>query len=159
MKSKPTAYFFLLILGFLGAHRFYLGNFFSAFLYFFTFGIFGIGVLFDIFLLSGQVDDHNIKWGIERKGIPISNIENIKAEIVTKELFPRNRMSLKENLDYALRKQLLAQDEAKKMLSSEIYEIHYERKKKILQAEILRRINLSFFDQEVQAEEKAKKVA
>jgi TM2 domain-containing membrane protein YozV len=42
----------LWIFGFLGAHRFYFGKPISGTIYFFTLGLFGIGWLVDLFLIS-----------------------------------------------------------------------------------------------------------
>lgn len=61
------------IFGFMGAHRFYYGKPVSATLYFFTFGLLGVGWLVDIFLIpkmDEQADlrysegklDYNIAW-------------------------------------------------------------------------------------------------
>ena len=43
--------YILWIFGFLGAHRFYFGKPISGTLYLFTFGLFGIGWLVDLFLM------------------------------------------------------------------------------------------------------------
>ena len=47
--SKWTAFFLCLFFGGFGAHKFYEGKIGSGILYLFTFGIFGIGWLIDIF--------------------------------------------------------------------------------------------------------------
>ncbi|MDR0583788.1 MAG: TM2 domain-containing protein [Treponema sp.] len=59
MKSKLTAYLLCIFLGFWGGHRFYIGKIWTGVLYFFTFGLFGIGWLVDLITLSGQVDKYN----------------------------------------------------------------------------------------------------
>ena len=59
MKSKGTAYLLWFFLGLLGVHRFYVGKYFSGIIYFFTFGLFGVGWFIDLFLLSGYVDTYN----------------------------------------------------------------------------------------------------
>lgn len=59
MKSKGTAYLLWFFLGGLGVHKFYLGKFGMGILYLFTFGIFGIGWLIDLFTLGSQVDNYN----------------------------------------------------------------------------------------------------
>ncbi len=61
MKSKSTAYLFLIFLGFTGAHQFYLGKTGKGILYLLTFGIGLIGVAIDLFTLGGQVDNVNTK--------------------------------------------------------------------------------------------------
>ena len=59
MKSKTTAYILWFFLGSIGAHKFYLGKVGIGVLYFFTLGIFGIGLFIDLFTLGGQVDSVN----------------------------------------------------------------------------------------------------
>ena len=59
MKSKTTAYILLIFLGWLGAHRFYIGKFGSGLIYMFTCGLMGIGLFFDLFTLGEKVDIYN----------------------------------------------------------------------------------------------------
>ena len=47
------------LFGFMGAHRFYFGKQFSGVLWFFTFGLLGIGWLIDIVLIPGMAADAN----------------------------------------------------------------------------------------------------
>ena len=65
--------YILWVFGFLGSHRFYFGKPVSGTLYFFTFGLLGIGWVVDLFLMPGldrQADkkfvkgnlDYNIAW-------------------------------------------------------------------------------------------------
>ena len=65
-------YLFWLI-GFTGAHRFYFGKSLSGVVWFFTFGLFGIGWLVDLFLIPSLDDqasrrftrghvDYNVAW-------------------------------------------------------------------------------------------------
>lgn len=61
-KSKITALILCIFLGFLGTHRFYTGSIFLGIIYFFTFGLFGIGVLIDfILILCDSYKDSNGK--------------------------------------------------------------------------------------------------
>ncbi len=61
-KSKITTLILCIFLGFLGIHRFYTGNFLLGIIYFFTFGLFGIGVLIDfILILCDSYKDSNGK--------------------------------------------------------------------------------------------------
>lgn len=53
------AWIFLGFLGLFGAHRFYMGKYLSAIIYFLTGGIFGIGLLYDLWTLNQQVDEVN----------------------------------------------------------------------------------------------------
>lgn len=50
-KNKLVSFFLCLILGILGAHKFYEGKTGIGLLYLFTCGLFGIGVLFDLISL------------------------------------------------------------------------------------------------------------
>lgn len=57
-KNWLTVLILILFAGGIGAHQFYVGNKGKAILYFFTFGLFGIGTLIDLFkLLSGKFTD------------------------------------------------------------------------------------------------------
>lgn len=56
--------YLLCVLGFLGVagiHRFYLGKPLTGLLWFFTGGLLGIGTIYDLITLPGQVDDANRK--------------------------------------------------------------------------------------------------
>ena len=50
-KNKWVAFLLCLFLGFLGAHKFYEGKIAMGILYFFTLGLFGIGVLVDLIVI------------------------------------------------------------------------------------------------------------
>lgn len=54
--------YFLWIFGFLGAHRFYYGRQISGTIYFFTFGLFFIGWIVDLFLIPGMNEDADIRF-------------------------------------------------------------------------------------------------
>lgn len=57
-KNWLTVLILILFAGGIGAHQFYVGNKGKAILYFFTFGLFGIGTLIDLFkLLTGKFTD------------------------------------------------------------------------------------------------------
>jgi TM2 domain-containing membrane protein YozV len=58
-KSKLTAYLLWFFLGWLGAHKFYVGKTGMGIVYIFTGGLFGIGLLIDLFTLGNQVDLYN----------------------------------------------------------------------------------------------------
>ena len=53
------AWIFLTFLGIFGIHRFYIGKYVTAMLYFFTGGFFLIGVLYDMWTLNQQVNEAN----------------------------------------------------------------------------------------------------
>jgi TM2 domain-containing membrane protein YozV len=62
-NSKGVAFLLWLacFCGFFGIHRFYLGRWGSGLLYFFTFGLFGVGQLVDLIRLPGMVTEENMK--------------------------------------------------------------------------------------------------
>lgn len=53
------AWLFLTFLGIFGAHRLYQGKWISALVYFFTGGLFLLGVLYDFWMLNSQVSQVN----------------------------------------------------------------------------------------------------
>jgi TM2 domain-containing membrane protein YozV len=63
MKSRSTAYILWFFLGTFGAHKFYLNKTGIGILYLFTFGLFGIGWIIDLFTLGDQVDTYNAIFG------------------------------------------------------------------------------------------------
>ena len=80
MKSKSTAYILWFFLGFLGVHKFYLNKVGMGVLYFFTFGIFGIGWFIDLFTLGSQVDTYNALFG-RQFGANNNNVNNIVVNV------------------------------------------------------------------------------
>lgn len=73
VNHSKTMGYLLWIFGFTGSHRFYFGRPVSGSIYFFTFGVFGIGWFIDLFLIpsmSREADlefregpyDYNIAW-------------------------------------------------------------------------------------------------
>ncbi len=53
------AWLLLTFLGVFGIHRFYLGRWPSGLIYFFTLGLFGIGLLYDLFSLNEIISECN----------------------------------------------------------------------------------------------------
>lgn len=49
----------LVVLGVFGVHRFYQGKILSGLLYLLTLGVFGLGVIYDLFTLNQQIADRN----------------------------------------------------------------------------------------------------
>ena len=47
----------LTFLGVFGVHRFYMGKWLTGLLYLVTFGLFGLGVLYDYWTLNSQIDE------------------------------------------------------------------------------------------------------
>ncbi|MNJ93332.1 TM2 domain protein [compost metagenome] len=50
------------IFGFLGSHRFYFGKPVTGTIWFFTFGLFGIGWLVDVFLIPSMAANADVKY-------------------------------------------------------------------------------------------------
>jgi TM2 domain-containing membrane protein YozV len=55
-KDVTVAWLLLAFLGLLGVHRFYLGKIGTGVLWLFTGGLFGIGVIYDLFTLNEQLE-------------------------------------------------------------------------------------------------------
>jgi TM2 domain-containing membrane protein YozV len=55
LKTSGTAYLWWLFLGAVGAHKFYLGRPGLGVLYMLTFGLFWVGLIWDLFTIPGQV--------------------------------------------------------------------------------------------------------
>lgn len=62
MKKTSTAYILMLgnFIGLAGLNRFYVGKIGSGFLYLITFGLFGIGTIYDLFVVPQQVRFANL---------------------------------------------------------------------------------------------------
>lgn len=59
MYDYSVAWLLLAFGGVFGFHRFYLGKIGTGILYLCTFGIFGLGILYDYFTLNDQIDIQN----------------------------------------------------------------------------------------------------
>lgn len=53
------AWILLLFLGLFGVHRMYMGKWITGIIYLFTLGLFGLGLLYDLWTLNGQVNEIN----------------------------------------------------------------------------------------------------
>jgi TM2 domain-containing membrane protein YozV len=51
--------YILWIFGFMGAHRFYFGKWITSIIYLLTGGLVGVGLLYDLWTLNGQVSEMN----------------------------------------------------------------------------------------------------
>ena len=51
----------LVLFGIFGAHRFYLGKIGTGLLYLLTAGVFGFGIIYDMFTLNDQINEQNQK--------------------------------------------------------------------------------------------------
>lgn len=68
MEKKATTAFLLWLIGLLGVcglHRFYVGRTWTGLLWLFTFGLLGLGQLFDLFFLGSMVRQANILNGLK----------------------------------------------------------------------------------------------
>jgi len=54
-----VAWLLLTFLGVLGLHRFYLGKWGTGLIYLLTFGLFGIGIIYDFLTLNSQISERN----------------------------------------------------------------------------------------------------
>jgi len=70
MKDKTPAYLLwcACFVGMCGLHRIYLGRYGTGFLYLFTFGLFGIGQVIDLFQIGRMVEDENNRVLISQMG-------------------------------------------------------------------------------------------
>lgn len=62
--SYSLAWLLLTFLGVFGIHRFYLGKWLTGLLYLLTFGLFGLGVLYDFWTLNDQISVRHARRGI-----------------------------------------------------------------------------------------------
>lgn len=58
-KEYTIAWVLLTFTGFFGLHRMYLGKWLTGILYLCTFGLLGIGIVYDFWTLNGQVSEIN----------------------------------------------------------------------------------------------------
>jgi len=60
-KDITVSYVLLVVIGFLGIHKFYLGKIGMGILYFCTLGFFFLGIIYDLATLPDQVSEFNNK--------------------------------------------------------------------------------------------------
>ena len=88
-KKKGTTFILALFFGWLGFHRFYVGKIFTGLIWFFTFGLFGIGWFFDIFLIligkftKKQANESNKKMKIDVSSLEVEQDFHTKVVGVT----------------------------------------------------------------------------
>ena len=84
MNSKGVSYLLWLsiLVGLGGMHRFYNGKMISGFLWLITGGLFGIGQLVDLFLISDMVDAHNLKRVQQLGGSPYAPAQPAIARVI-----------------------------------------------------------------------------
>lgn len=56
-----TIWVLLTFLGVFGAHRFAMGKWITGLVYIFTFGLFGLGYIYDLCTLNSQIDEINLQ--------------------------------------------------------------------------------------------------
>jgi TM2 domain-containing membrane protein YozV len=59
------AWILLIFLGLFGVHRMYMGKWISGIIYLCTLGLFGLGWLYDLWTLNGQIDDINYEMAYD----------------------------------------------------------------------------------------------
>lgn len=66
-RSRITALLLCLFLGYLGAHRFYVGKIGTGFVWLITFGVFGVGMIVDLVMIMAgtfkDIDDRRLLSG------------------------------------------------------------------------------------------------
>lgn len=58
-SEYSIAWILLFFLGIFGVHRMYLGKWISGLIYLCTLGLFGLGILYDLWTLNDQIDEKN----------------------------------------------------------------------------------------------------
>jgi TM2 domain-containing membrane protein YozV len=78
MKKTSTAYilFFVAIFGIAGLNRFYIGKIGTGVIYLLTFGLFGIGLIYDLFTIPSQVRMANALNNASNRQQVVVNIVN-----------------------------------------------------------------------------------
>ena len=63
MRSVGVGYalWALCLLGIAGVHRFYAGKYITGVIWLLTWGLLGIGLIIDLFLMNGMIEDANRK--------------------------------------------------------------------------------------------------
>jgi TM2 domain-containing membrane protein YozV len=64
--SYNISWILLAFLGIFGIHRMYMGKWLTGILYLFTFGLIGLGVLYDLWTLNSQISERNNEWNARK---------------------------------------------------------------------------------------------
>ena len=84
MKSTTTAYLLMLgnLIGLAGLNRFYVGKIGTGLLYLFTFGIFGIGTIYDLFVIPNHVRFANLlrTGGVNSQQVVVNVVNNVDTK-------------------------------------------------------------------------------
>lgn len=83
-KKGSTAFFLWVVclLGLCGLHRFYVGRPWTGLLWLLTFGLLGLGQLFDLFFLGSMVRQANILQGFKAMGPGGNSNSNVNTNTV-----------------------------------------------------------------------------
>jgi TM2 domain-containing membrane protein YozV len=89
-KSTGTAYLFMLfyLIGLGGFNRFYLGKVGSGIIFLLTFGLFGIGLIYDLFTTPSQVKMVNLMNNGGYK-----NTQNVTVNVVNSDIPQRKEVN------------------------------------------------------------------
>jgi TM2 domain-containing membrane protein YozV len=84
MKSTKTAYLLMLgnFIAIAGLNRFYVGKIGSGLLYLFTFGLFGIGTIYDLFVVPKHVQFANLlkTGGVNNQQVVVNVVNNVEQK-------------------------------------------------------------------------------
>ncbi len=88
MKDKTIAYLLWCgwLIGLGGLHRIYNGKYGTGFLWLFTWGLFGIGQLVDLFTIPGMVEDANTRLLVRAAGGPAALAAAMAGRGIVKQL-------------------------------------------------------------------------
>jgi hypothetical protein len=96
MNRISSSYLFWLcwFIGFAGLHRIYNGKIFTGLLWFFTWGLFGVGQIIDLLLIPSMVEEHNLKvqrrLGLSSQNVPLNSLN----PQVTQTFLPSHKQPL-----------------------------------------------------------------
>jgi TM2 domain-containing membrane protein YozV len=112
MKNKTTAALLAFFLGWLGIHRFYLGQGGLGILYFFTLGLFGFGALID-FIVFLTMSEPNFDLKYNRAYLPstqpviINKMNPTKIADELKKLHELKESGIISDLEFEAQKEKL----------------------------------------------------
>lgn len=80
-KKGITAFLLwaLCVVGICGIHRFYVGRPMTGIIWLLTFGLLGLGQLFDLFFLGSMVRQANLLNGLQAAGLNSNNNSNVNT--------------------------------------------------------------------------------
>lgn len=76
---KAFLFWALCLIGLCGIHRFYVGRPMTAIIWLLTFGLLGLGQLFDLFFLGSMVRQANLLNGLQAAGQNNNNNSNVNT--------------------------------------------------------------------------------